>query len=151
GRICGRTRQSRRRHLGLRRAGLPARHRRAEPARARSARRPPVAGISSVSDWYYAANNQSVGPVRADDIRGLLSTGRLSPDTLVWKASFGGNWRPLRAPELMGPAHPPPVGGYGAPGSYPQPGGYAPAPGTPYGTPPGGATPYGYPAQGYGP
>src|SRR5262245_15871037 len=34
-------------------------------------------GGAAMSAWYYAASNQTVGPVEADDIRRLLSTGQV--------------------------------------------------------------------------
>ncbi len=40
------------------------------------------------SKWYYAENRQQKGPVSGDELKALLSTGKLSSDILVWHAGM---------------------------------------------------------------
>jgi hypothetical protein len=58
---------------------------------------PPAGG----ADWFYALNNQSIGPVAPQVLRSLLAAGTISGDTLVWTGAFGSTWKPLRDTELM--------------------------------------------------
>lgn len=78
-----------------------------------------------MSDWYYSANNQPVGPLRPEAIRDLLSRGAISPETLVWTAAFGASWRPVRETEIMAGAVAPP------PTAHPQSGAPHPPQGAP--------------------
>lgn len=38
--------------------------------------------------WYYAYNNQSIGPVNKNEIQALINSGDLTSDTLVWNESL---------------------------------------------------------------
>ena len=67
--------------------------------------------------WYIAVDGQSQGPYPAQEIRSYLASGRVGPDTLVWKEGMG-DWATIsQIPELSrdsrmshsGPA-PPPAG-----------------------------------------
>jgi uncharacterized RDD family membrane protein YckC len=84
------------------------------------------------NQWFYARNNQQIGPVELTALRDLLARGAVSPGDLVWTEGMP-EWKPAgTVPELSMPqavAPPPPVVG--------QPGGY---PGAPMA---------GYPASGY--
>jgi uncharacterized membrane protein len=44
-----------------------------------------------MSDWFYAANNEQKGPVNESELKASLATGKLTPDTLVWKDGMD-NW-----------------------------------------------------------
>jgi uncharacterized membrane protein len=44
-----------------------------------------------MSDWYYADNNTQQGPVLESELKGLLSAGKVTPDSLVWKEGMA-NW-----------------------------------------------------------
>jgi hypothetical protein len=44
-----------------------------------------------MAEWYYARNNQRLGPVSMDQLKQLASTGGLSPTDLVWKDGMP-NW-----------------------------------------------------------
>src|SRR5262249_2585142 len=84
----------------------------------------------TMSEWYYARNNQRLGPVSTEQLKQLASSGQLSPNDLVWKDAMA-NWMaastipnlfpspapaPAPAPApLPAPAPPPP--GPGAAGT----------------------------------
>ena len=57
----------------------------------------------SIMTWYYAENNAQAGPVTEDQLRELVTAGRVKPATLVWKAGMP-TWTPLSqaAPQLAG-------------------------------------------------
>ena len=46
-----------------------------------------------MSDWYYAANNEQKGPVNESEIKADLASGKLPPESLVWKDGMD-NWTP---------------------------------------------------------
>ena len=46
-----------------------------------------------MSDWYYAVNNEQKGPVNESEIKTQLASGKLPPDSLVWKDGMD-NWTP---------------------------------------------------------
>src|SRR5260370_156106 len=50
------------------------------------AREPP-----NMAEWYYARNNQRLGPVSMEQLKQLSSRGELSPTDLVWKDGMA-NW-----------------------------------------------------------
>ena len=51
--------------------------------------------------WYYAINGQQWGPIAEDTLLELLRSGKLSPDTLVWKQGMT-DWKPyLMVPEFQ--------------------------------------------------
>jgi len=49
---------------------------------------PPLPETPSPVNWYYARQNQQHGPVSETELRRLLSTGTLPPETLVWHAAL---------------------------------------------------------------
>lgn len=94
--------------------------------------------------WYFAKGGQQQGPVPAATLRGLIQSGQVGPDDLVWRDGLA-DWVPARSAPELGDV----VAGTGqasaGPGAYP-----AAAPGYPTGQPPAGAYPgAGYPAPAY--
>jgi len=66
--------------------------------------------------WYYTAGGQQNGPVSADDLRNLLTSGHVSGQDLAWKEGMA-QWTPISLlPELLAGAQGAPAGYYGAPG-----------------------------------
>jgi hypothetical protein len=70
-----------------------------------------------MESWFYIRNGVREGPVTLEQLKGLLSTGSISPETNVWRNGLSG-WMPARqTPELAGafpnvpqpPAMPPAV------------------------------------------
>ena len=56
-----------------------------------------------MSDWHYAEGGARRGPVSEPELRALLHSGRLPPDTLVWREGFP-EWRPAEeVPALQPP------------------------------------------------
>jgi hypothetical protein len=47
-------------------------------------------------EWYYAEEDQQVGPVTSSDIKRLAQSGRLKPDDLVWREGMD-MWMPARS------------------------------------------------------
>lgn len=69
----------------------PAKSSRTEPSRARSSR----------AKWHYVADGREAGPITPDELRELVRTGRLGPDSLVWKPGLR-HWEPIvRIPNLL--------------------------------------------------
>src|ERR1041385_5392492 len=44
--------------------------------------------------FYYSLNGQQQGPVSEDQLRQMVATGTLTPDTLVWREGMA-EWQPL--------------------------------------------------------
>lgn len=64
-----------------------------------------------MKEWHYTAAGQQAGPVTREEIQGLLATGKITADTLVWKTGLV-QWQPVRAfPEFVAapPTPPPPT------------------------------------------
>ena len=75
--------------------------------------------------WYYAKEGEQLGPITETDMRGLLASGQLSPEAMIWKQGMG-NWAPARSIHaLWGAASPEGDGGTvpPAPAGMPQVGG----------------------------
>lgn len=88
------------------------------------------------TQWYYALNNQQLGPVPVEQLRHLLSTGTVRSSDLVWSEGLPA-WTPaIQVPGLMlAPAPMPPAPAPGvslAPRPAPA---FAPAPVNPYAPP----------------
>jgi uncharacterized RDD family membrane protein YckC len=51
-------------------------------------------------NWYYVNAGQSVGPVSQSDFDGLVSTGTIQPETLVWHEGMANwvSWREVQRP-----------------------------------------------------
>jgi hypothetical protein len=101
--------------------------------------------------WYYAQNNQQLGPVTLDALRSMVASGQVGAADLVWKQGMP-QWVPARSvPEIasvlpggggmgagmgMGAGATPTMSsspaaggyspGYAPPGAYPPGGGYYP-------------------------
>lgn len=79
--------------------------------------------------WYYAQNGQQRGPVELTDLQGLLTSGQLTGQDLVWTEGMP-QWQPAASvPEVMPPAAAP------APQPVPlpaQPSESMPVPAAPY-------------------
>ena len=56
-------------------------------------------------EWYYADGNNRCGPVDDEQLKQLVSTGKIRPDTLVWHAALP-NWQAF---STVATADPPPV------------------------------------------
>jgi tetratricopeptide (TPR) repeat protein len=50
--------------------------------------------------WFYELTGGYAGPITAEAMRGLLYQGTVSYDTLVWNATFGQSWKPIRDTEV---------------------------------------------------
>lgn len=87
------------------------------------------------AQWYYTVGSEQKGPVGVDQIRAMVSSGSLGPDTLVWTSTMT-EWQPLGRTPLAAMAQP---GGYATPAAAAP---YAPA--APYGAAPYGGASYGY-------
>ena len=58
--------------------------------------------------WFYTTENGHAGPVGSEELRDLLSNGRVTQNTLVWNETFGESWRPIRDTEIVQRKSPPP-------------------------------------------
>jgi len=54
-----------------------------------------------MEEWYYTSNGERVGPVRADKLKALASSGSLGPDDLVWKQGMNGWIKASRVKGLL--------------------------------------------------
>lgn len=62
--------------------------------------------------WYYAENNERLGPIEDPEFSLLVQAGRIRPETLVWREGFA-NWMPFSQSGFIPPAAadaPPPRG-----------------------------------------
>jgi hypothetical protein len=55
--------------------------------------------------WYYAKNNERLGPISAGELRALLAQGKLQPSDLVWSEHLPG-WVPARKVRELLPSQP---------------------------------------------
>lgn len=94
----------------------------------------------SQSGWYYASNNQRIGPVTVEQLRHLLSVGSVGANDLIWTEGMA-DWQPAGSvPGLMTAPPPQPQPPPYDPHGHGQPQPYHPQPGPP--------SPLGY--DGYG-
>lgn len=49
-----------------------------------------------MAQWYYAADGEQAGPVEETELKNLLSEGKISADTLIWKEGMA-DWSPFSA------------------------------------------------------
>src|SRR5437763_15449548 len=56
--------------------------------------------------WYYVEAGQQAGPVDSELLAALISSGRIQPDTLVWREGMA-SWLPYRDVASINP--PPPA------------------------------------------
>lgn len=47
-----------------------------------------------MNQWYYGEHGQQFGPVSDPEIRGMIASGRISPQTVVWRDGMPA-WMPL--------------------------------------------------------
>jgi uncharacterized RDD family membrane protein YckC len=60
-------------------------------------------------NWYWIENQQRQGPITDDALRALVDSGRVGPETLVWRDGFAG-WTPWREVQpAPAPASPTPT------------------------------------------
>ena len=59
--------------------------------------------------WYYAKNNQQLGPVEETELRRLIAAGEVGRDNLVWMSDFPDWRRAGEVPALFPQLIPPPV------------------------------------------
>lgn len=45
-------------------------------------------------NWYYALNDQQIGPVSDDDFKNLVANGTIQPTTRIWREGMA-DWQPL--------------------------------------------------------
>ncbi len=48
--------------------------------------------------WYYVQDNERLGPLAFEELRGIAVSGRLGPDDLVWTDGMA-DWQPARSVE----------------------------------------------------
>ena len=54
-----------------------------------------------MADWYYGKDNEQQGPVSELEMRSLISTGKITPDTIIWCEGMS-DWLPLsQVPEFQ--------------------------------------------------
>ncbi len=73
-----------------------------------------------MAQWYYGSSAGQHGPVAEDEVRAMIASGGIGPQTLVWREGMP-SWQPIYSmPEFNGQAgaYLPPVQ-VGAPGYYP--------------------------------
>lgn len=58
-------------------------------------------------NWYWVENNERRGPVTDEALRALVASGRVGPETLVWREGFEA-WTPWRQAQPEPVAVPPP-------------------------------------------
>lgn len=59
-----------------------------------------------MDDWYFERNGERRGPLKENELAALLRSGDVPPETLVWTAAFGDQWKPASQTQLA----PRPVG-----------------------------------------
>jgi uncharacterized RDD family membrane protein YckC len=55
-----------------------------------------------MSDWWYAVNDERLGPVRAKELKALLARGEVNNETMVWQQGMD-VWVPLSDTQLVPP------------------------------------------------
>jgi len=54
-------------------------------------------------NWYYAVDGVRHGPIAVEELRGLVQSGAVRSDDLVWQPEFGSEWRTIgQVPTLSG-------------------------------------------------
>src|SRR5881409_2326249 len=66
-------------------------------------------------DWFYVQNGKQIGPVPAAQFDDLVRSGRITPETLIWREGLA-NWQPFGTvtgipSTLPSPPAPPPLPG----------------------------------------
>lgn len=60
-------------------------------------------------DWYYAVDNQRMGPVSEEEFQRLVAQGVVTPETLVWQSGLT-DWQPYGQLQPAAPPPPPDMG-----------------------------------------
>jgi hypothetical protein len=55
---------------------------------------------AEAADWFYFDDQERVGPLSIQTLTMLVEQGVLNDEALVWNASFGRQWKPLRETQL---------------------------------------------------
>lgn len=77
-----------------------------------------------MAQWYYGSSAGQHGPVEESELRAMIASGGVGPQTLVWRDGMS-DWMPLQSvPEFSVPQQQQPVSPYPAP--YSGPPGYYP-------------------------
>lgn len=76
-----------------------------------------------MSEWFFEKNGERGGPVSADELKVMVSSGAISLTNLVWTAAFGSEWKRLGDTELAPPRPvlPPPLPNKEPPALPPKP------------------------------
>jgi len=72
--------------------------------------------VETPVQYYIAKNGNRSGPFSQEQIQGMLFSGMISPDDLVWHEGQS-DWKPLSA--LLGPSQPPPIRARTVPNTIP--------------------------------
>src|SRR5258708_37582023 len=59
-------------------------------------------------NWYYVDAGQQAGPISEDELGSLAGSGKIQPDTLVWREGMA-NWLPYSQAKPGGSLNAPPV------------------------------------------
>lgn len=59
-----------------------------------------------MADWFYGKDNAQHGPVSDLEIRNLISTDQITPDTMIWREGMS-DWLPLKDVQDFQPAQTP--------------------------------------------
>jgi uncharacterized RDD family membrane protein YckC len=59
-------------------------------------------------NWYYVDAGQQAGPISEDELASLAGSGKIQPDTLVWREGMA-NWLPYSQAKPAGSLNAPPV------------------------------------------
>jgi hypothetical protein len=60
-----------------------------------------VDSVMPADEWYVGINDVSVGPIRLAELRSKAASGKIDPESLVWRDGLE-DWRPLKSfPELL--------------------------------------------------
>ncbi len=62
-------------------------------------------------EWYFAEANERLGPLDDAEFQSLRVSGRIGPDTLVWRSGMA-DWQPLSTVDASSSAMPSPQGGF---------------------------------------
>lgn len=77
-------------------------------------------GFEKMANWYYVKGREKQGPVSREEIEGLIATGAIGEDTLLYTSGMSG-WKPMRELRMFNrtqTASPPPVPSSGASGAH---------------------------------
>lgn len=69
-----------------------------------------MSDLVDTKDWYYVQNGVKRGPINADELKALLKSKTIEPETQVWREGFR-DWKSVRETELVDTIQgvPPPI------------------------------------------